>query len=271
MPTIRETAEKLIREGKSNKEAAELVRKAHDSKTSPACIAWYRGKMDKKATKKAKKLPPATTKRKPKPGTLLQTEKPKGWENCVKLEPQPLKIDGGYSVTKIKTFRGMEGGGYNADLLRDGKKVAFLCDDASGGPLRIEWCDEKAPKVNVLAAPSDPKAEPVTYKGTPEELLLTAFCRALPSYEAHGMTFNMTPDTFVDDLVNMHGCAKKINGPSVLFAMPKKKGYSKLSGVKGMTCEAQRAIIEKKYPTAVFLSDLTLANAVAIMEGSVVL
>lgn len=44
-----------------------------------------------------------------------------------------------YSLTGIKSFRGMEGLGLNATLLRDGKKVAFIMDDGNGGEYRFEF------------------------------------------------------------------------------------------------------------------------------------
>lgn len=46
-----------------------------------------------------------------------------------------------YSVTKIKTFRGMDGEGLNAVLLKDGKKVADLLDEGCGGEMHFDWVD----------------------------------------------------------------------------------------------------------------------------------
>lgn len=64
-----------------------------------------------------------------------------------------------YSVTRMKVFRGREGYGFNADLLRDGKKAAFVYDEASGGSYNYEFvsrveqekfekhCDNECPGV----------------------------------------------------------------------------------------------------------------------------
>jgi len=53
---------------------------------------------------------------------------------------------GEYSVKSIKTFMGMEGHGFNAYLYRGKKKVAFVIDDASGGPLDINcWVPDTIP------------------------------------------------------------------------------------------------------------------------------
>src|SRR5579871_284967 len=46
-----------------------------------------------------------------------------------------------YEVAKIKTFRGMEGSGLNAVLLRDGKKAAELLDEGCGGMMYFHWVD----------------------------------------------------------------------------------------------------------------------------------
>ena len=46
-----------------------------------------------------------------------------------------------YTLSSIKTFIGREGHGFNATLKRDGKVVALARDDASGGPMNIDWKD----------------------------------------------------------------------------------------------------------------------------------
>jgi len=43
------------------------------------------------------------------------------------------------SVKGIKSFVGNEGHGYNATLYADGKKVAFVIDDASGGQTQFQY------------------------------------------------------------------------------------------------------------------------------------
>lgn len=52
-----------------------------------------------------------------------------------------------YTLTGMKTFRGQEGNGFNATLLKDGRKVCLVYDDASGGPMSFEWTDYAAPRV----------------------------------------------------------------------------------------------------------------------------
>ncbi|MEI6423293.1 MAG: hypothetical protein WCP55_13810 [Lentisphaerota bacterium] len=44
-----------------------------------------------------------------------------------------------YSLRKVKTFIGNEGRGFNAELLRDGRPVAFVIDSAQGGEFEYQW------------------------------------------------------------------------------------------------------------------------------------
>jgi len=53
---------------------------------------------------------------------------------------------GDYSVKSIKSFMGREGLGFNANLYRGKKKVAFLRDDANGGEVDIDWVTGKNPQ-----------------------------------------------------------------------------------------------------------------------------
>lgn len=115
----------------------------------------------------------------------------------------------GYTVKGIKTFRGMEGEGYNASLYRDGKRVAEVVDDASGGPLMIEWKDRASWRTPV---------EVVGYEGrkytvnmSPEEKLLHEHCLTLPALVSdltdalnpnEKLVMAMTPELFIEQLVN---------------------------------------------------------------------
>jgi len=48
---------------------------------------------------------------------------------------------GDYTVKKVKSFEGREGYGFNADLYRGKKKVAFCRDMAHGGEVNIDWVE----------------------------------------------------------------------------------------------------------------------------------
>lgn len=48
---------------------------------------------------------------------------------------------GEYSVKNVVSFVGMDGYGFNANLYRGKKKVAFCVDDGNGGEVNIHWED----------------------------------------------------------------------------------------------------------------------------------
>jgi hypothetical protein len=126
MTTIADTIRKGIAAGQDNAQVLAAVKAAHpDANTSPACVSYYRSKM-KLQGGAFPKVAKAPVEKKLAAATATST---------------------GYSVAKLKTFIGMEGHGFNVDLLLDGKKVAFVRDDADGGPLAFEWVDDGRPPV----------------------------------------------------------------------------------------------------------------------------
>ena len=48
-----------------------------------------------------------------------------------------------YTIKGLKTFIGNEGHGYNVSLYRDGIRIAFIINDASGGEVDFQWLDWK--------------------------------------------------------------------------------------------------------------------------------
>ena len=105
-----------------------------------------------------------------------------------------------YKVKNIKTFRGMEGIGFNANLYRGTKKIALVIDDAQGGPFRYEWEDYKAERVSIDG--KDYSGREFTYKGTPEEKLLVEYASSLPSIKHGGIEIPTSPDLIVEKLIN---------------------------------------------------------------------
>ena len=85
---------------------------------------------------------------------------------------------GGYAVRKVKSLRGMEGIGFNAELCRDGKPVAYVMDDANGGEYRYDWYDHDKPRVAIKGVNYVGNA--FEYQGTPEEAKLQAYLSTLP-------------------------------------------------------------------------------------------
>lgn len=105
-----------------------------------------------------------------------------------------------YSVKKVKSFQGMDGFGYNAELCRDGKPVAFVIDGGNGGSIEIQWKDTQANRVKINIITSDGK--PYTYSGTPEEAILAEHLKTLPTEILDGIEISVCKDIFIGELVD---------------------------------------------------------------------
>lgn len=105
-----------------------------------------------------------------------------------------------YTVKGVKSFEGMEGLGFNATLYREGRKVATVIDDASGGEVMFRWLDEGASTVKYPHHGHN--GETRELDGTPEEALFAKVVFDLPSVESHGMTLHKSEGWVVSDLVN---------------------------------------------------------------------
>lgn len=93
-----------------------------------------------------------------------------------------------YTVKKVRNFKGMDWDGYNADLHRDGRKVAFVIQDGSGGEPEFRFVSKE------------------------EEEILRQYCKTLPPRRYNSKTleadpngddsFEVTMDLFVGRLVD---------------------------------------------------------------------
>ena len=98
-----------------------------------------------------------------------------------------------WTVDNVKTFRGRDGHGFNARLLRDGVPVAYVIDAADGGPFRFEWYG------------TDKVGVPGVGRVTTAHRDLLDEC-AGKTVTIGEFTLDMDPDLFVDQLV-----AERIN------------------------------------------------------------
>jgi len=178
MATIADTIRASLAEGKTNEQVLADVKAAHPTaNTSAACVSYYRSKMKKAGTAPAKPEPKAIAKA------------------VAAVSGNPS-----YTVKGVKSFIGNEGHGFNATLYRDGKAVAFVYDDASGGPVAFEWKDRDGGLVEVETRTHD--GRPWTVKMTHEERAYHTFVSAMPKQSFEGMELDVTMDIHVSDLVN---------------------------------------------------------------------
>lgn len=142
-----------------------------------------------------------------------------------------------YSLRRIKTFRGMDGQGLNAELLREGTVVAFLVDEGSGGELHFDWMDRQ-------------------HGESSEELLFQAFIEAekakIPADKLDPEFGNNERDSFsgemwvnrtVDAMLNDKRF-RKLCKTHILFQIGAEIGSEQFHSVKGL---GFRAHIEQKY------------------------
>lgn len=252
MVTIADTIRASLAEGKTNEQVLADVKTAHpNANTSAACVSYYRSKMKK-----------AEAKENPyKEGSV---------SHAIHKALYPASGRPLYTVKGVKTFVGMEGHGYNASLYRDGKLVAFVIDDASGGPLQVEWKDHAAERLTVQT--KDYKGSPWTVKMTPEEKMLHDHVSTMPprtcewtdSETGKPAVMTVTSDIFIEDLVNdallLKDVARMTKG-KVAFI----KADGKLYTVKCEPNETNIAAIKAKHVGCVVLngmSDLAVLAAV---------
>lgn len=190
-----------------------------------------------------------------------------------KLVPAAITPSGEYEVKGIKTFTGMEGGGYNATLYRNGKKVAAVIDDASGGPLMVEWVDYQKPRIPVKVSKYGGKYK-ATVQMTPEEKALHDYAVALPPLKSNiasedepdGMVMEMDTELFLEELVNQALLLKDLQ------KMTKGKLAFEVGGkVYTMATRdneaAAREHLKRRHPSAKVLNDMQVQDALAIIKA----
>lgn len=106
-----------------------------------------------------------------------------------------------YSVCKVKSFTGMEGPGFNAELCCDGKAVAFAIDEGCGGEVMLQWQDWKETKVEAEITRYDKTK--ATIKCSPAEAACRDYCRGKLAYPGDDTLgdLELDPESLVSNLV----------------------------------------------------------------------
>lgn len=154
-----------------------------------------------------------------------------------------------YSVTGIKSFRGREGYGFNATLHRDGRKVAFVIDEANGGCFRYEWLGKDAATRQA------------------DEQALADYCATLPQTDlGNGHSVATDADLFlatiVEDAENAQRLLRRVRillKKHVLFVFDGKMRQSTAAPTPSLIAQ-----FAAKYPTARILNGMPQDEAVAL-------
>lgn len=154
------------------------------------------------------------------------------------------------TINALKTFTGIEGQGFNANLLLDGKKVAALIDEGCGGSLWVQYLGtaeqrraaEDAVKAAVDAIPPEPMPADA------EDWVKTLYTDGFRKLDLEDIVNRM-----VDDLLNERFMAKK-RKTHVLFRTPEQpKDEYFTYPISGHNIDALRSAISAKHPGATFL------------------
>lgn len=86
-----------------------------------------------------------------------------------------------YSISKIKTFNGREGQGLNATILKDGKPICYVLDDASGGEVDYDYRNPKQTAASFQATTKEMAAQ--------EERELGDYCLSLLTDEERAQAY----------------------------------------------------------------------------------
>lgn len=163
-----------------------------------------------------------------------------------------------YTIKSLKTWNTRDGGGFQCQLLRDGKKVAEVTNDGNGGCFQFDWFKPQA--ATVTSQLYDGKL--YEYQGCVEEAQLWSVCRAVPPYEYHGTMMTTNPDMLVSDLVSELELEKQLKRwlkhPVVV------EGGAVSQFKQSPLTDDLRAHIRKTYPEGVILNDLSFTEAMAI-------
>jgi hypothetical protein len=158
----------------------------------------------------------------------------------------------------------MEGHGFNATLLRDGKAVCEVIDDAHGGPYMFRWLDRDArATVHTL----NYQDEPHQYPGTVEEAAFAAHCMALPSTTYMGREMRQSPETVVSKLIDAFELEKRLKRAlktKVIF-IDGGREYSIAPKVKGTDPLLVVDAVKQRHPSATILNTLPLDEAVRLL------
>jgi hypothetical protein len=102
-----------------------------------------------------------------------------------------------FEIKKFKSFIGMEGDGFNAELWMDGKKAAFIIDDARGGEFNWNW---------------DSLEMEQKYKGYIKALPIQPLAADAEDWEKEMYPNGQkeTDETFLDQLINRHAAFSRI-------------------------------------------------------------
>lgn len=173
-----------------------------------------------------------------------------------------------YTVSGVKTFRAMEGQGFNATLLRNGKRVATIINEGTGGATYAAWEDIRDPFVRGNYRTFDGKIQQRDM--TPEESILNSVAVLQPAEKVEWCEElqPVTEESLLDEIVNHAICAKRLRSMLakrlVFIHDGKPMSLGPLSDKLTVQVAAERVLA--KYPDARVLNTLDFDTAVCYAD-----
>lgn len=162
------------------------------------------------------------------------------------MMPNATTANDVYSVSKIRTSQGRQGEAYSATLVRNGKVVASVIEEANGGCLRIYWQDKQGGK----------SAEEDRFNAYVEEEKAKISASAINDEVSKAAGFDVQEKVLFNDHIcieNMVNKAlddrrwKRLCKTNTLFQVGSQIGSDKIQSIKG-TGHLVRAWVISKYP-----------------------
>ncbi len=168
--------------------------------------------------------------------------------------PNPMHIAlhaAAFNLKGFKTWRGMEGGGYQFTLLHEAVPVAEVTEDGHGGPLRVEWHTVTArvfPPRRPTPAQRN-KAAAVAAQTRKARAALATIVAATPDIDVgHGITVKADEDIVLGSLAEVADI-RKLTKKKTVFA-----DGGALYTMNTLYTAAVAAHLATKRPTAVVLN-----------------
>jgi hypothetical protein len=175
-----------------------------------------------------------------------------------------MKTKNVYTLARVQTFRSLDGGGYNADILKNGKKIAEAHDDGNGGGVLVNY--DAATKYFGRGTPdADFEADAMAwYKSRPEN--------AKYAESPHAAMFSV--ESFLGRLLEKHETTKRITRDMkknvVIRPAAAKPGTWSVIKIGGQwTREKIIAGLTAKHPTDVICTPETIDAFVEALLDSI--
>lgn len=148
-----------------------------------------------------------------------------------------------FEIKKVKNFMGSDCPGYNLDLWMDGKLIAHVINDGSGGDTNFTYVEN---------------GKEVFHSETQKRF--EDYCKSLPALESEYSPEGLAMDAalFVDELLTKYDTEKKLKRAvqkHLVFKTTKNKKGEYMSSSRPYSL-AEKSILVAKYPGAIVLNEI---------------